>query len=92
MEDPALDKDKFNAIETGIILLIDQVAAVIFVKKSKISDLFKNLKDFFINSLNLATNLNCRMLQHNGSCHLIRDLLKNHNSYMYKSIRLYLFL
>ena len=32
MEDPALDKDKFNAIETGIILLIDQVAAVTFVK------------------------------------------------------------
>ena len=94
MEDPALDKDKFNAIETGIILLIDQVAAVIFVKKSKISDLFKNLKDFFINSLNLATNLNCRMLQHNGSCHLIRDLFSKHtNLFSWPlSIRLYLFL
>ena len=37
-----------KAIETGMILLIDQAAAVIFVKFNKLND-----ERFFINSLNL---------------------------------------
>ena len=40
-----------KAIETGIILLINQVAVVMFVK-NKIQ-ILPHLKDFFINSLNL---------------------------------------
>ena len=40
-----------KAIETGIILLINQVAVAIFVK-NKIQ-ILAHLKDFFINSLNL---------------------------------------
>ena len=43
------------------ILLINKVEAVFFVI-------------FFINSLNLSTNLNCCLVQHNGSCCFIRDI------------------
>jgi hypothetical protein len=51
-----------KAIETGIILLIDQVGAVVFVKFQ-----------MYLNSLNLSTNLNCCLVQHNGSFCFIKD-------------------
>ena len=47
-----------KAMETGIILLIDQVAAVIFVNLKKVSDICTS-GIFFINSQNVSTNLNC---------------------------------
>ena len=51
-----------KAIVTGIILLIDQLSAVIFV----ITD-FGTSERFLINSLNLSTNLNCCLVQYNGT-------------------------
>ena len=44
-----------KAIEIGIFFLIDQVAAVIFVKLTKVSD-FGTPKRFCINSINISTN------------------------------------
>ena len=61
-----------SAIETGIILYIDQVAAVIFPKK--VSD-FSASESFFINPLSLYTNLNC-------CCCFIRDLFSKHISFL----------
>ena len=45
-----------KAIETGMISLIDQVAAVIFVKLTKVSN-FGAPKRFCINSINISMNI-----------------------------------
>ena len=55
-----------KAIETGIISLIDQVAAAFLVKLTKVFD-FGTTERFSINSINLSTNFKCCLVQHNCS-------------------------
>jgi hypothetical protein len=57
-----------KAIETGRILLICRPSGTYdLVKLTKVSD-FGTSERFFVNSLNLSTNLNCCLVQNNGSC------------------------
>ena len=57
---------KTKTIETGTFLLIDQVAAVMFAKLSKVSDL-RIFERFFINSRKQSTNMPFCLMQHRGA-------------------------
>ena len=59
----------------GIILLYFKTIGTPVIRQK--SD-FGTAERFFINSLNLFTKLNCCLVQHNGSCCLIRNLFPKH--------------
>ena len=63
-----------KAIETGILLLIDQDAAVLF---------YELIKIFFISSLNLSKNFDCCLVQRNGSCCMIGTFFLKHKQYIF---------
>ena len=54
-----------------------QVATVIFVKLTEVSDF--GTTDFFINSLKLSENLDHCLVQQNGSCRWNGTFFKDHN-------------